>query len=62
MPSHPPDTTFYSDPATYTLWRDLTRMYEDFVGEDESQWEEKRKRFEIVMNDILSLLTQAKAA
>jgi hypothetical protein len=56
MPSHPPDTTFYEDGANSTLWRDISRLYEDFLGDDKSQWPERQKRFKIVLGDVDSRL------
>jgi hypothetical protein len=52
MPSHPPETGFYQNDANYQLWRDVTSLYEAFVGDNEADWPEKRRDWERVMSDI----------
>jgi hypothetical protein len=56
VPSHPPDTEFYDEPRNAALWRDLSRIFEDFAGEDEPRWPERREVFAAVVQDVLSRL------
>lgn len=56
MPSRPPDTKFYEDEQNATLWRDVSRLYEDFLGSEEAQWGQLQLRFQRVLNDVLSML------
>ena len=51
MPSHPPETQFYTAPREQ-LWRDISRLYEDFAGPRG----EFKDDFEIVLRDILDRL------
>lgn len=53
MPSRPPETKVYDDPAVATLWRDISRLYENFLGNDTPFWERRQEQFEIVLEDIL---------
>jgi hypothetical protein len=50
MPARPPETDFYENPDNHELWRDLSRTFEDFVGDDETG--ERQGRFEQVLRDI----------
>ena len=59
MPSHPPETKFYEDEKNATLWRDVSRDFEKFAGEDQSQWPEMRERFKIVLEDTLVRLRES---
>lgn len=59
MPSRPPETEFYDLPENYTLWRDLSRLYEDFMGDDEEEWPGRSERFTAVLNDVQGRLAQA---
>ncbi len=59
MPSHPPETEFYVDDENYTLWRDISRVFEEFQGDDSSRWPERRERFKTVLGDVLVMLTEA---
>lgn len=52
MPSRPPETKFYDNHENATLWRDISRLFEDFCGDDEEKWDERQKRFEIVLGDV----------
>jgi len=55
MPSHPPETELYNDPRNKTLWRDISRLYEDFCGsepEDEAKWPERQQAFTHVLLDV----------
>lgn len=61
MPSHPPDSQFYKADGTYTLWRDLTRLFEDFCGDDPSQWPDRRERFKVVAEDVLARLAESQS-
>jgi len=56
MPSTPPETEFYDDGDNYTLWRDISRTYEDFCGDDERDWPERQERFKSVLSDITNRL------
>ena len=58
MPSRPPETQFYEDPDNETLWRDVSRLYEDFLGGKESEWPKRRASFETVLNDVLVQLRE----
>jgi hypothetical protein len=62
MPSHPPDTAFYSNGANYTLWRDISRTFEDFCGEDSNKFAEKQKLFRQVLEDVLAQLDASELA
>lgn len=53
MPSRPPETKFYDDEDNATLWRDISRRYEDFAGNDTSLWKRKQEQFTIVLRDFL---------
>ena len=57
MPSRPPETEFYDDPQNYTLWRDISRTFEEFCGEDSNKFAEKQKLFRQVLEDILAQLS-----
>jgi hypothetical protein len=59
MPSHPPDTEFYDEPRNAALWRDLSRTFENFAGEDEARWPERREVFTAVAGDVLNRLKEA---
>ena len=61
MPSRPPETKFYHNPENYTLWRDISRTFEDFCGGDEAAWPERQERFVTVLNDVLVDLRERKA-
>jgi hypothetical protein len=57
MPSHPPDTDFYNfDNETYTLWRDVSRLWEDWAPIESPQ---RKERFKKVLNDIIEKLDAA---
>jgi hypothetical protein len=60
MPSRPPETKFYEDTENSALWRDLSRQYEDFLGDKESEWTTRRGRFETIVNDMLVRLREVK--
>lgn len=59
MPSHPPETKLYEDGTVAALWRDISRLFEDFCGSDRNQWPQKQKQFEIVLGDIQVRLKDA---
>lgn len=52
MLSPPPPTPFYADAENETLWRDITRLYEQFLGRDSQQWSSREERFVTVLNDL----------
>lgn len=52
VPSRPPETKVYESENAATLWRDLSRLYEDFCGPDPEQWEDRKVRFQTVIGDI----------
>lgn len=58
MPSRPPKTTFYQNVENTTLWRDVSRLYEQFVGPDEEKWAEREQKFVVVLNDALVRLRE----
>lgn len=60
MPSRPPETDFYDDAENATLWRDVSRLYEEFTGPDEEKWVEREERFVVVLNDVLTRLHDAR--
>lgn len=60
MPSHPPETKFYENDDNATLWRDISRIFEDFAGEDPSQWPAMKDRFGTVLEDTLVRLRESK--
>lgn len=62
MPAPPPETKFYENDANSTLWRDVSRLFEDFCGDDESKWPEREKRFEVVLEDVLVKLRESEKA
>lgn len=53
MPARPPDTQFYENTENYTLWRDVSRLFEDWAPIDAP---ERTERFVTVLKDILSRL------
>lgn len=55
MPSRPPETEFYQDDANATLWRDISRVYEDFVSDGA---ENREERFITVVEDVLVRLRE----
>lgn len=56
MPAPPPETEFYENDENYTLWRDLSRLYEDWAPTDAPEREE---RFLTVLHDITNRLRAA---
>lgn len=52
MPSRPPETPFYRDDDNAVLWRDMSRLYEDFCGPEPALWMDRQKRFQVVLEDI----------
>ncbi len=60
MPSRPPETLFYDDPQNYVLWRDVSRVYEDFCGDDNTKYAERTEQFVTVLNDVLTKLNDSK--
>jgi hypothetical protein len=58
MPARAPETAFYHDDANYTLWRDISRLYEEFVGDGDEQ---RKRDFSTVMDDILGRLNGKEA-
>lgn len=52
MLSRPPQVAFYDDPEHEELWRAVSQLYEDFVGDDEG----RIKRFTHVLSDVLNEL------
>ena len=60
MPSQPPETPFYNQPDNYTLWRDVSRTYEDFMGDDKTRWAQHKEAFVTVLEDILVMLRESK--
>jgi len=60
MPSHPPETPFYNNPDNYTLWRDVSRTYEDFMSSDATQWPVLKEAFVTVLEDVLVMLRELK--
>lgn len=59
MPARPPETSFYDNPQTAILWRDLSRLYEDFAGVYEDAWPKRQETFKTVIRDVLSQLEEA---
>lgn len=59
MPAHPPDSQFYDDVDNATLWRDLSRLFEDFVPRATS--DERKERFLAVLSDIDGRLNEVEA-
>lgn len=55
MPSRPPETPFYEDDNNATLWRDISRTFEDFVGGEP----ERKERFVTVLEDVLVRLRES---
>lgn len=53
MPAHPPETKFYEDDKNAQLWRDLTREFEEFCGNDPQFWPRLQERFRIVIGDMM---------
>jgi hypothetical protein len=58
MPSPAPETEFYEVPENRELWRDVSRLYEDFCGENEELFASKSADFEVILNDVLGRLNQ----
>ena len=58
MPSQPPETPFYDNEENTVLWRDMSRLYEEFVGPDSAQWSEREERFVTVLNDVHTRLRE----
>jgi hypothetical protein len=54
MPSRPPETPFYQNSANHELWRDLSRLFEDFVGDSQ----ERKAQFITVVEDVLVRLRE----
>lgn len=52
MPSRPPETSFYNDAENELLWRDMSRLYEQFLGPDSEKWSGREERFVTVLNDV----------
>lgn len=57
MPSRPPETPFYERPSCYQLWRDVSRLYEDFIGSEEDL---RKGEFVHVLQDVLNYLDPLK--
>lgn len=55
MPSRPPETPFYNDSDNATLWRDISRTFEDFVGDGSDK---RQERFVTVVEDVLVRLRE----
>lgn len=53
MPSRPPQTQFYKDSANHELWRDITRLYEDWIPSEE---ENRNIHFSKVLQDVINNL------
>lgn len=53
MPSHPPDTDFYTNDENYTLWRDISRTFEDWAPIDAP---DRNQRFRQVLADVVAQL------
>jgi hypothetical protein len=58
MPSNPPENKLYSDPQNATLWRDISRLYEEFCGEKEELYEERSRVFVRILGDVSLRLDQ----
>lgn len=56
MPAHPPETEFYDNDENYTLWRNISREYEDWAPIDAPRRDE---RFLTVLHDIANRLRSA---
>lgn len=56
MPAPPPETPFYDDNDNAELWRDESRLFENFVGGEPQRIE----RFITVVEDILVRLREAR--
>lgn len=62
MPSHPPDNQFYkANPRAHTLWRDVSRLFEDYSGDNEEEFPQRQIEFERVLKDTLHRLDRARA-
>lgn len=55
MPGHPPDDLF--EDRDIKLWRDFTRMYEDYAGNDCSVWPERQVTFSRIVRRALEPIT-----
>lgn len=47
MPSHAPDSV--KEPRQRMLWRDISRLYEDYCGSKESKWPERKREFQEIL-------------
>lgn len=57
MPARPPDNEFYnSNDENFMLWRDVSRLWEDWAPADAP---DRKERFETVLTDILARLDAA---
>jgi hypothetical protein len=56
MPSHPPEDKFYEADDTFTLWKDVSRLYEDFCGSDFREYPKKQEKFKRVLRDVINRL------
>jgi len=50
MPAHAPDSL--TNPRQRALWRDISRLFEDYSGDDKSLWPEREGEF----LEVLSLV------
>lgn len=72
MPSHPPETSFYNDADNATLWRDVSRLLDDFLSPKHyaldqpetprASSEERNERFGKVLADITKKLREFERA
>jgi hypothetical protein len=49
MPARPPETEFYDNYENFKLWRDVSRLFEDWAPFDAP---ERTERFMTVLQDI----------
>ena len=65
MPTSPPETQFYDNPDNAELWRDISRLFEDFLPDTSERLavfsEERIERFLTVLSDVQNGLEMAQA-
>jgi predicted RNA-binding Zn-ribbon protein involved in translation (DUF1610 family) len=54
MPAHAPD--WMTNNEERELYRDISRLYEDYLASDESQWEDRKRSFLDVVSTVQSKL------
>lgn len=53
MPARPPETEFYENQENYTLWRDVSRLFEDWAPVDA---QDRTERFITILQDVINRL------